>query len=88
LHVVLRSEHKFHVFTTVAISRPDVVATMQEPGWLRSGFRFARARDRLPAGEYQVGLLFDYGGGPAEYIMTAHRVTLDGEGTAHLAIEN
>ncbi len=84
LHLILRSEHKTHVYTTVAVSRPDVIAIHKQPGWLLSGFRFARTRDRLPAGEYQIGLLYD-DGGDGEYIMTAHRLNLDGDGKALLA---
>jgi hypothetical protein len=84
LHVVLRSADKLHVFTTVAVSRPDVIEIHRQPGWLLSGFRFAADRDRLPVGEYQVGLLIA-DRGSAEYVMTAHRVILDGEGKAILA---
>lgn len=84
LHLVLRSEHSFHVFTTVAVSRPDVVDAMHEPDWLLCGFRFARTRERLPVGEYQVGFLINARRGP-EYIMTSHRVNLDGAGQVHLA---
>lgn len=87
LHLVLRSEHKMHVYTTVAITRPDVAEAMKEPNWQRAGFRFARGRDRLPAGEYQIGLLIA-DRRRTEYIMTAHRINLDGDGQAHLANGN
>ncbi|MDO8541131.1 MAG: hypothetical protein Q7S40_11900, partial [Opitutaceae bacterium] len=84
LHLVLRSEHRMYVYSTVSVSRPDVVKIHQQPGWLLGGFRFARTRDKLPAGEYQIGVLID-DGADGEYIMTAHRIVLDGEGKALLA---
>jgi hypothetical protein len=87
IHVVLRSATATHVFTTVTISRPDVVEATNQPGWQRSGFRFAARRDHLPEGELQLGFLLT-GDGPAEYIMTAHRLRLVGNGEALLATGN
>jgi hypothetical protein len=84
IHVILRSEAETHVFTAVTITRPDVAAELKHPENVLSGFRFARRRDRLPTGEFQIGFLIDYRGG-AEYIMTDHRVSLVGEGKALLA---
>jgi hypothetical protein len=84
LHLVLRSETAMHVYTTVTASRPDVVAASREKGWLQSGFRFARSRDRLPSGNFQVGFLIVTGDG-AEFIMTSHRLHLTGKGEALLA---
>ena len=66
------------------ITRPDVAKATNQPDWERSGFRFARRRDRLPSGEFQLGFLIT-GSGKSEYIMTAHRLLLDGEGKALLA---
>jgi hypothetical protein len=83
-HLVLRSGTEMHVFTTVAISRPDVVAALIRPDCLRAGFRFSRRRDQLPTGEFEVGFLIK-NGGKAEYIMSAHRVRLVGDGEALLA---
>jgi hypothetical protein len=84
IHVVLRSDKEMHVFTAVTITRPDVAAALKHPDTVLSGFRFARRRDRLPTGEFQVGFLIKHDG-RAEYIMTGHRVRLIGEGKALLA---
>lgn len=84
LHVVLRSATATHLFTTVTVQRPDVAAAYREPGWHFSGFLFARRRDDLPAGEFQLGFLIKRGG-DSEYIMTDHRLVLTGAGKALLA---
>jgi hypothetical protein len=84
VHLVLRSGDTTHVFRTVTITRPDVAAATKHPDWRLSGFRFALRRDRLPTGEFQVGLLIDDGDTP-EYVMTAHRLQLIGDGKALLA---
>ena len=84
IHVVLRSESETHVFTAVTITRPDVAAELKHPNSVLSGFRFARRRDRLPTGEFQIGFLIK-NGGRAEYIMTGHALSLVGEGKALLA---
>lgn len=84
LHVVLHSETATHVFATLTATRPDVANAEKGERWLHSGFRFVRRREQLPAGEYQLGFLITTGDGP-EYIMTAHRLNLTGEGKALLA---
>jgi hypothetical protein len=84
IHIVLRSDRETHVFTAVTITRPDVAAHLKQPNCQLSGFRFARRRDRLPTGEFQVGFLIKHGR-QTEYIMTAHRLRLVGEGKALLA---
>lgn len=84
IHVVLRSGSEMHVFTTVTISRPDVATALTRPDAKLAGFRFARRRDQLPTGEFQVGLLIEHDGN-AEYIMTGHRLLLTGDGKALLA---
>jgi hypothetical protein len=84
IHVVLRSGDTMHIFTTVAITRPDVATALKQPDCVLSGFGFARRRDRLPTGEYQLGFLFK-NGRHTEYIMTGHRLSLIGEGKALLA---
>ena len=73
-----------HVFETVAITRPDVAEALKKPDCVLAGFGFARRRDRLPTGEFQVGFLYKHGR-KSEYIMTDHRVSLIGEGKALLA---
>lgn len=84
IHVVLQSETATHVYATLTASRPDVAKAETSEQWLQSGFRFVRRRDALPAGEYQLGFLLTTADGP-EYIMTAHRLNLTGEGQAQLA---
>jgi hypothetical protein len=84
LQVVLRSATATHVFTTVTVQRPDVVAATREGGWRLCGFLFAVRRDELPAGDFQLGFLIKRGG-KAEYIMTDHRLLLTGAGKTVLA---
>lgn len=84
IHLLLRSATETHVFSTVTIQRPDVAQAHAPEAWGKSGFRFVRRRERLPVGEFQVGFLFIHEGG-AEFMMTAHRVSLVGEGKAMLA---
>lgn len=84
LHLVLRSAHTTLVYTTVNTQRPDVAAAFHNPDWQRSGFLFARRRDTLPPGDYQLGFLVK-DGGRTEYIMTDHHLKLDAETGALLA---
>ncbi len=84
LHVVLRSATATHVYTVVTITRPDVAKALQRDDCQLSGFRFARRREGLPPGDYQVGLLIAHDKG-TEYIMTDHRLRLAGDSKALLA---
>jgi len=84
IHLVLRAGNEFHLFSTVAITRDDLAKGHPKEDWEHAGFRFARRRARLPAGEFQVGFLIEHGG-RAEYMMTAHRLRLVGPGEALLA---
>lgn len=84
IHLVLQDGDRRYVFTTVTVSRPDVVQATLETGWLHAGFRFARRRDNLPEGLFQLGFLIENSQG-GEYIMTAHRLDLRGPGKALLA---
>jgi hypothetical protein len=84
IHLMLRSETETHIFTTVMCSRLDVVEALKDPKVELSGFSFALRRDRLPTGNFQVGILID-DGKDGEYIMTAHRLELVGEGKGLLA---
>ena len=84
IHLLLRSAKETHLFTTISTTRPDVAKATKQPDWELSGFRFARRRDRLPTGEYQIGFLIS-SAGRSEYCMTAHRLNLVGEGKALLA---
>lgn len=84
VHVILRSATETLLYTTVTISRPDVAKENKQPGWSRAGFSFVRLRDRLPTGTYQLGFLIT-DGHHAEYVMTAHRLKLEGDGQPLLA---
>lgn len=83
IHLVFRSATSNLVFTTVSMSRPDVAAA-HSPDWRLSGFRFAVGRWRLPPEELQVGIMIT-DGDHAEYVMTEHRLRLNGRGEALLA---
>jgi hypothetical protein len=82
--LILRSPASTHVFTTVSTQRPDVATSLNDQNFSRSGFLFARRRDRLPSGDYRIGFVIKCPTGP-EYIMTEHRVVLDRDGRALLA---
>jgi hypothetical protein len=82
--VVLQSAKSRFVFTAVAQPRPDVAAVHTKEKWRESGFRFQLRRSLLPREDFQVGLIHDTPRGP-EYVMTAHRVDLTGEGRGVLA---
>ncbi|MBI5688743.1 MAG: hypothetical protein HZC55_01500 [Verrucomicrobia bacterium] len=77
LHLVLRAADRVHLFSTVAFSRPDVATSRREPGWTSAGFYFAARLDELPRGDFQVGFLIE-NGPRSEYMMTGHRMILDG----------
>lgn len=77
IHLVLRSGTATHVFTTVTIPRTDVAKAMRQAGWTNAGFHFARRLAKMPAGEFQIGLLV-YDDATPYYIMTDHRITLPG----------
>lgn len=68
----------------MAQPRPDVAAVHTKEKWRESGFRFQLRRSFLPREDFQVGLIHDTPRGP-EYVMTAHRVDLTGEGRGVLA---
>jgi hypothetical protein len=84
IHLVLKSETETHVYTTVTSRRPDVATVLKQPSADLCGFSFALRRDRLPTGNFQLGILIEDDGN-AEYIMTAHRLELIGEGKGLLA---
>lgn len=75
IHVVLRNAEGTLVFSTVTLQRSDVAAAYQEPRWRLSGFRAVIRRERLPAGEFAVGVLIATGE-KAEYTMTENRLNL------------
>ena len=82
--VILQSAKSRLVFTAVPQPRPDVAAVHTSERWRESGFRFQLRRSLLPKEDFQVGLIHDTPRGP-EFVMTAHRVDLTGEGRGVLA---
>jgi len=79
VQLILHSAAATRLFTTVNVQRPDVADAFHEPRWRRSGYIFARRRDHLPAGEYQVGFLIKHAH-RAEYVMTERRLVLETDG--------
>lgn len=77
VHLVLRSKTSTLIFTALTLQRPDVAAAYKEPKWRLSGFRAVIGRNRLPAEDFEVGVLIA-DGDDAEYIMTANRLELSG----------
>jgi hypothetical protein len=84
IHVILQSAQSRHVFTTLQMPRPDVVAAHPHEKWEYTGFRFQYRRAQLPAEDFQVGILLETEHG-SEFTMTAHRVDLRGKGQGILA---
>lgn len=76
-HVVLRSEKSFLVLTAVTLQRPDVAKAYNEPGWRWSGFRAVISPRRLPAEDFEIGVLLA-DGETAEFVMTPNRLLLSG----------
>jgi hypothetical protein len=75
VHVVLRSPRTFLVLSTVTLQRPDVAQAYHEPRWRLSGFRAVISPDRLPAEDFEIGVLVK-DGDRAEFIMTSNRLLL------------
>ncbi len=75
VHVVLRSARTFLVLSTVTLQRPDVAQAYHEPRWRLSGFRAVISPDRLPAEDFEIGVLVK-DGDRAEFIMTPNRLLL------------
>ena len=64
----------------MSTQRPDVADNLGDPQLNRCGYLFARRRDGLPSGDYQIGFLFKQGGS-SEYVMTEQRLVLRDPGT-------
>jgi hypothetical protein len=75
VYLVLRSAQSTLYFSTVTLLRPDVAKAYNEPKWRRSGFRAVIERSRLPAEDFDVGVLIA-DGDAAEFIMTRNRLLL------------
>ncbi len=84
IHLVLKSDQETFIYSTVAMSRPDVALAMKNKHAMRSGFMFAIDRDALPSADFQIGILIAKGN-HAEFRMTAHHLDLVGAGKALLA---
>jgi len=84
VHLILRSKKSQHIFTTLPQERADVVAVHPQEQWRDAGFRFQRRRWLLPAEDFQIGLLILSEKGP-EFVMTAHRLDMTGQGEGILA---
>lgn len=84
IHIVLQSQKSRHIFTALPRERPDVSAAHPTEQWRHAGFRFEIRRWLLPAEDFQIGILRQTKHG-AEFVMTAHRINLIGEGKALLA---
>jgi hypothetical protein len=75
VYVMLRSEKSTLIFSAVTLQRPDVAKAYKEPKWRLSGFRAVIARTRLPAEDFDVGVVI-VDGDDAEFIMTSNRLQL------------
>jgi hypothetical protein len=75
VYLVLKSAKSTLIFSTVTLPRSDVAKAYKEPRWRRSGFRAVIERPRLPAEDFEVGVLIA-DGSSAEVIMTANRLQL------------
>ncbi len=75
IYVVLRSDAQTLVFKAFGVARPDVAKAFHEPLWRDCGYSFVVARNLLPTGNYQIGLLIT-DGKSAELKMTEHWLNL------------
>ncbi|MEO6246634.1 MAG: hypothetical protein ABIQ12_14505 [Opitutaceae bacterium] len=75
IHVVLKSEKSFLVYSTFAVARPDVAKAFKEPLWRYCGYNFVLKREHLPPENFQVGLLIEQGD-HSELKMTEHWIRL------------
>ncbi len=86
VYVVLQSEKSRLIFSSTTLQRTDVAAAYKEPRWRYSGFRAVINRTRLPAENFDVGVLI-VDEGKAEFVMTANRLELGTpEGRAEHAV--
>ncbi|MDP3068934.1 MAG: hypothetical protein Q8N18_01540 [Opitutaceae bacterium] len=75
VHLVLRSPQSTLFFSTITLQRPDVATAHQQPDWRLAGFRAVITRERLPAEDFEVGVLIK-DGDRVEYAMTPNRLLL------------
>lgn len=72
-HILLKSANSTLVLTSVPFERSDVAAAYKEPKWRWSGFRTVIRPERLPAEDFDIGVLIA-DGDRAEFIMTPNRL--------------
>jgi hypothetical protein len=75
VYVMLRSPKRTLIFSSVTLQRPDVAKAYNEPKWRLSGFRTVIERPRLPAEDFEVGVLIA-DGDRAEFRMTSNQIQL------------
>jgi hypothetical protein len=73
---VLRSAKSLLYFSTVTLQRPDVAKAYNEPKWRLAGFRAVIGRQRLPAEDFEVGVLIAEDEDSGEFLMTQNRLLL------------
>jgi hypothetical protein len=76
VYVVLRSAKSLLYFSTVTLQRPDVAKAYNEPKWRLAGFRAVIGRQRLPAEDFEVGVLIAEDEDSGEFLMTQNRLLL------------
>lgn len=75
VYLVLKSEKSLLIFSSATLQRPDVAKAYKEPRWRLCGFRAVIGRERLPAENFQIGVLIARGD-EAEFMMTDRRLEL------------
>jgi hypothetical protein len=75
VYLLLRSPQSTLIFSTVTLPRPDVARAYNEPKWRLAGFRAVIERPRLPAEDFDVGVLIA-DGDEADFIMTKNQLHL------------
>jgi hypothetical protein len=84
VYLILKSERSQLIFSSATLQRPDVAKAYKEPDWRLCGFRAVIGRERLPAENFQVGVLIAHGD-DAEFIMTDRWVELANDDPAIIA---
>jgi hypothetical protein len=75
VYLVLRSSKSTLFYSAMTLQRPDVATAYKEPKWRLAGFRAVIGRTRLPAEDFEVGVLIA-DGDDAEFMMTPNRLQL------------
>ena len=75
VYLVLKSPQSTLFFSAITLPRDDVANAHRQPGWRLAGFRAVVPRDRLPAEDFEVGVLIK-DGYRSEFAMTSNRLLL------------